>query len=192
MRRLFFCFTLLVGISALGTLLLPARQTHGRKDTKTEAKTAPSLAKQIRHQLLAAPYYSVFDAISFSLSGSKVTLAGQVVRPTLKADAEAAIRSIEGVDSVINQIEVLPASPSDDELRRSLYRSIYEDSSLAGYAVQPIPPMHIIVKNGTVSLEGGVNNLADKNLATARANAVANVLSFKNNLVVQPKGSAAE
>jgi len=190
--RLSLQIVLLAGIGIPGTTSLLAGHTPGQKQVKPEPKIAPNLAREIHHQLLVVPYYSVFDSISFTLNGSKVTLTGQVLRPTLKASAEAAVRSIEGVDAVTNQIEVLPASPADNELRRAVYRAIYEDSALAGYAVQAVPPIHIIVKNGNVALEGSVNNVADKNLASNRAGGVADVLSLTNNLGVRPKGSAAE
>jgi hyperosmotically inducible protein len=93
---------------------------------------------------------------------------------------------------VVNHIELLPASPGDDELRRGIYRAIYENSTLARYAVQTVPPIHIIVKNGNVTLEGSVESLGDSNLAAARASSVANVQSFKNNLVVLPRPTARQ
>jgi hyperosmotically inducible protein len=158
----------------------------------TDDKNPPNLTHQIRHQLLTLPYYSVFDFVAFTLDGSKVTLTGQVVRPTLKTDAEGSVKSLEGVVIVANNIEVLPASPTDDELRRAVYRAIYEDATLARYAIQLVPPIHIIVKNRTVALEGVVDSAADKNLAAARAGSVANVLSIKNNLLVQPKATTAQ
>jgi hyperosmotically inducible protein len=113
-----------------------------------------------------------------------VILSGQVTRPTLKSDAEAAVKSIEGVASVVNNIEVLPPSPMDDQLRRALYRVIYGDPGLSRYSIQAVPSIHIIVKNGNVALEGVVDSETDKNLAGIRANGVPNVFSVKNNLVV--------
>jgi hyperosmotically inducible protein len=107
-----------------------------------------------------------------------------VTRPTLKSDAEAAVKSIEGVASVVNNIEVLPLSPMDDQTRRAVYRAIYGDAGLSRYSVQAVPSIHIIVKNGNVTLEGAVDNETDKNLANLRANQVPNVFSVKNNLVV--------
>jgi osmotically-inducible protein OsmY len=102
------------------------------------------------------------------------------------------MKSLEGVLTVVNNIEVLPPSSTDDELRRGVYRAIYEDAPLARYAVQALPPIHIIVKNGTVALEGFANSEADRNLAATRASTVANVLSIKNNLLVQPKRTTAQ
>jgi hyperosmotically inducible protein len=107
-----------------------------------------------------------------------------VTRPTLKSDAEAAVKSVEGVTTVVNNIEVLPASPMDDQLRRTLYRAIYGEAGLSRYAEQAVPSIHIIVKNGNVTLEGAVGNEMDKNLAGMRANQVPNVFSLKNNLVI--------
>jgi hyperosmotically inducible periplasmic protein len=118
------------------------------------------------------------------VDGDKVTLFGQVTRPTLKSDAEAAVKSIEGVSSVVNNIEVLPPSPMDDQIRRAVYRAIYSEPALSRYSIQAVPSIHIIVKNGNVTLEGVVDNETDKNLAYLRASQVPNVFSVKNNLVV--------
>jgi hyperosmotically inducible protein len=106
------------------------------------------------------------------------------VRPTLKSDAENVVKSVEGVSKVENQIEVLPVSPMDDQLRRALYRAIYNDAGLFRYGTSSVPSIHLIVKNGNVTLEGVVDNEADKNLANLRANQVPNVFSVKNNLKV--------
>lgn len=153
-------------------------------------KNAEGLAREVRHQLAVVPYLSVFDHIAFTLDGNNVTLTGQVVRHTLKTHAEAAVKSIEGVGSVVNQIEVLPASAADDDLRNAVYRAIYEDTVLSRYAVEELPSIHIIIKNGTVTLEGQVESEADKNRATARAGFVANVTNVKNDLAVHAKEKA--
>ena len=150
---------------------------------KTEPKQS-DLVKEVRHQLVLLPYYSVFDNLAYKIEGSKVTLLGQVVRPTLKSDAEAVVKKLEGVSSVDNQIEVLPVSPMDDQIRRAGYRAIYGDPGLSRYGFQAVPSIHIIVKGGNVTLEGVVDNEADKNLAGLRANGVSNVFSVKNNLTV--------
>jgi hyperosmotically inducible protein len=106
------------------------------------------------------------------------------VRPTLKSDAENVVKKVEGVSSVDNQIEVLPVSPMDDQTRRAAYRTIYGDPGLSRYGFQAVPSIHIIVKNGNITLEGVVDSEGDKNLAGIRANSVPNVFSVKNNLVV--------
>jgi hyperosmotically inducible protein len=154
------------------------------KNQRSEAKYGEKLSKEVRHQLVMLPWYSVFDNLAYQVDGDKVTLSGQVTRPTLKSDAGAAVKSIEGVASVVNNIEVLPVSPMDDQLRRAVFRAVYGDSGLSRYAVQAVPSVHIIVKNGNVTLEGVVDNEMDKNLANLRASQVPNVFSVKNNLVV--------
>jgi len=178
--------------AALGAMPTGAQTSGGTKPVSAEVKDSSPLAKEVHHQLLTLPFYSVFDNIGFSLEGNKVTLYGQVLRWSLKKHAEAEIKSIEGIEMVVNRIEVLPTLASDDDLRRSIYRSIFEDSTLSRYAVQAVPSIHIIVKNGDVSLEGTVGSAADRNLATARTNAVANMRSVKNNLLVQAKAGGGE
>jgi hyperosmotically inducible protein len=150
-----------------------------------ETKANQNLVREVRHQLLLLPYYTVFDNLAFKVDGDHVTLEGQVTRPTLKSDAEAAVKSIEGISGVTNNIEVLPPSPMDDQLRRALYRAIYGDPGLSKYGWSSMPSIHIIVKSGHVSLEGVVDNDTDKNLAGLRANSVPNVFEVKNNLVVK-------
>jgi hyperosmotically inducible periplasmic protein len=170
------------------TLLVASPETIARPTQKQKEPKPTDLVKEVRHQLVLLPYYSVFDNLAFKVEGSKVTLIGQVVRPTLKSDAEGAVKGIEGVSSVDNQIEVLPLSPNDDQIRRGVFRAIYGDTALSRYGFQAVPSIHIIVKNGSVTLEGVVDNDADKNLANLRANGVANVFSVKNNLVVTGEG----
>ena len=161
-----------------------AARPQDEKKQRSESKYREKLYKEVRHQLVMLPWYSVFDNLAYQVDGDKVTLSGQVTRPVLKSDAEAAVKSIEGVASVVNNIEVLPLSPMDDQLRRALYRAIYGDAGLSRYSIQAVPSIHIIVKNGNVTLEGVVDNEADKNLAGLRANQVPNVFSVKNNLFV--------
>jgi hyperosmotically inducible periplasmic protein len=155
----------------------------GCPQQQTEPKGG-DLVKEVRHQLVLLPYYSVFDNLAFKVEGSKVTLLGQVVRPSLKSDAENVVKKLEGVSSVDNQIEALPVSPLDDRIRRAEYRAIYGDPGLSRYGFQAVPSIHIIVKSGNVTLEGVVDSEADKNLAGIRANGVPNVFSVKNNLQV--------
>jgi hyperosmotically inducible protein len=102
----------------------------------------------------------------------------------LKYDAEKAVKRIEGVEKVDNQIEVLPAAPMDDRTRRALYRAIYGDPALQRYAMPVLKPIRIIVKNGNVTLEGVVDSEADKNIAGMRARGVHGTFSVTNNLVV--------
>jgi len=181
------CALLVAALLATPMVALPysaAARLQNEKKQRSESKYREKLHKEVRHQLVMLPWYSVFDNLAYQVDGDKVTLSGQVTRPVLKSDAEAAVKSIEGVASVVNNIEVLPLSPMDDQLRRALYRAIYGDAGLSRYSIQAVPSIHIIVKNGNVTLEGVVDNEADKNLAGLRANQVSNVFSVRNNLVV--------
>jgi hyperosmotically inducible protein len=182
LRVLFAALVLVAPLTALPYSVAARPQEEKKK--RSEEKYREKLYKEVRHQLVMLPWYSVFDNLAYQVEGDKVTLYGQVTRPTLKSDAEAAVKSIESVASVVNNIEVLPPSPMDDQLRRAVYRAIYGDSGLARYSIQAVPSIHIIVKNGNVTLEGVVDNEADKNLAGLRANGVPNVFSVKNNLAV--------
>jgi hyperosmotically inducible periplasmic protein len=139
---------------------------------------------EVRHELVMLPFLDVFDNLAYRVDGNRVTLVGQVTRPTLKGDAERVVKRIEGVDAVDNQIEVLPVSMHDDQLRRSLYRAIYGFAPLNRYALPVIKPIRIIVKNGNVALEGVVDREADKNIVNIRANGVHGVFSVTNNLRV--------
>ena len=182
-----------LGLLIVVTLLLwaPSPNLANSQDAshqRDNSKLRNNLIKEVRHQLLLLPYYSVFDNLSFKVEADKVTLLGQVVRPTLKSDAESAVKSIEGVSSVDNQIQVLPVSPMDDQLRRAVYRAIYGDGVLSRYAMSAVPSIHIIVNNGNVTLEGVADSESDKNLAGLRANEVPNVFSVQNNLTVASSG----
>jgi hyperosmotically inducible protein len=144
------------------------------------------VAREVRHQLVTLPYYGIFDDLAFFATGDVVTLVGQVTRPTLKSDAENVTKRVEGVAQVVNQIEVLPLSPMDDQIRAAEYRAIYGDPSLSTrYGFRALPSIHIIVKNGHVTLEGVVANESDKNLINVRANTVPNVFSVTNNLQLE-------
>jgi hyperosmotically inducible protein len=143
------------------------------------------ISREVRHEILMLPYYDVFDFIAFKVDGSKVTLIGQVTRPTLKSSAERVVKDIEGVESVDNRIEVLPVSPNDDRLRLALYRAIYRSSALERYAIRSISPIRIIVKNGNATLEGLADSEGDKNLAGVLANGVPGVFSVTNHLQVE-------
>jgi len=158
-------------------------QDQGSKQ-RDPAKYEAWLKKEVRHQLVMLPYYSVFDNLFYQSQGDKVILGGQVVRPSLKSDAEAAVKEIEGISEVVNNIEVLPVSPNDDRIRRAVFRAIFRDTVLSKYGLQAVPPIHIIVKNGNVALEGVVDNDMDRNVANIRASGVAGVFSVKNNLTV--------
>lgn len=143
------------------------------------------IEREVRHELVMLPYYGVFDNFAFSVAGGTVTLLGQVTRPTLKSAAERVVKDIEGVERVVNNIEVLPVSPNDDRLRMALYRAIYGHTALSRYSIQAVPPIHIIVNNGHATLEGVVANESDKNIANIQARGVPGVFSVTNNLRVE-------
>lgn len=148
------------------------------------------LAKKIRHELVMLPFYSVFDRFAFEVDGSKVILRGEVTRPTLKTSAERVVARIEGVTQVENHIEVLPLSNFDNRIRRQVLYAVYGHAVLNRYALQSVGPIHIIVKNGDVTLEGVVSREMEKNVAFIQANSVPGVFSVTNNLQVEnPKKS---
>ena len=143
------------------------------------------ITREVRHALLMLPYFGVFDNIGFKVEGDTVTLVGQVVRPTLKSDAENSVKHIEGVEKVVNNIDVLPPSPMDSRLRRQLFRAIYGYPALQKYALGVQKPIRIIVNNGRVELDGVVDSEADKNIAGIRANSVPGIFGVTNNLQVE-------
>lgn len=151
----------------------------------TAARTQDRIIREVHHELVMLPFYSVFDNLAYRVDGATVTLSGQVTRPTLKADAERAVKRIEGVEKVVNEIEVLPLSPDDDRLRLALYRTIYSKPSLEQYELRAVPPIHIIVKNGRVTLDGVVAREMDKTIAGMAASGVPGVFSVTNNLRVE-------
>lgn len=141
--------------------------------------------QKIRKELVTLPFFSVFDDLSYSYHDGVVTLQGKVTRPTLKSDAQRVVERVAGVEQVINKIEVLPLSSFDDRIRLATYRAIYRQPGLDRLSFQANPPIHIIVKNGNVTLEGVVANEGDKTRAFIAANGVANVFSVTNNLRVE-------
>jgi hyperosmotically inducible protein len=147
------------------------------------------IVKEVHHELVMLPFYGVFDNFAYKVSpDGTVTLIGQVSRPTLKSDAENAVKRIEGVERVDNQIKVLPASPNDDRIRRAVYRAIYGNDVLSQYALRAVPPIHIIVDNGNVTLEGVVARQMDKQIAEMQTKSVPGVFSVTDNLKVEEEG----
>jgi hyperosmotically inducible protein len=169
-------------IAVLAALVTACILATAQPQQEPSQKAVERIKKEVRHELLMLPYLGVFDNLAYKVDGYNVTLMGQVTRPVLKSDAENVVKKIEGVEKVDNQIEVLPTSPLDDELRLKLYRAIYGYGPLEKYSLGVQKPIRIIVKNGHVTLEGVVDNEGDKNLAGIRANGVSNVFSVTNNL----------
>ena len=166
-------------------LLLLCLAAAGQRGSEPSARFTARVQREVAHQILMLPYYGVFDVIGFKVQGYDVVLSGSVVNASLKSDAEHAVKEIEGVEKVINHIEILPLSPMDDRLRRSLYGSIYGYPSLERYGLAPSKPIRIIVKNGHVTLEGVVDSKADRDVANIRAGAVPGVFSVTNHLAIQ-------
>jgi hyperosmotically inducible protein len=178
----------LFSILMLGPMVNQVQAKQTANPSQERAVPAPMLSPledAVRHELIMLPYYGVFDNLTFKVDGNKVELSGQVTRPILAIDAQRAVERIKGVSQVINHVEVLPLSPNDDRIRLRVYRKVYGDSAMTLYAIQPVPPIRIIVKNGNVTLEGVVGRSMDKIIANIEANTVGGVFSVTNNLRVQ-------
>jgi hyperosmotically inducible protein len=166
----------------------PAQQVRSaERAVPGTAAGADRIAREVRHELVMLPYYGVFDNLAYRVDGNNVTLVGQVTRPTLKSDAERVVKGIEGVERVTNEIQVLPLSPNDDRIRIATYRTLYGQPPLDRYGLQAVPPIHIVVDNGKVTLEGVVASQGDKDVAGVRANGVTGVFGVTNNLRVEAK-----
>ena len=142
------------------------------------------ISREVYHELIMIPELTIFDHLAFKVDGGNVTLLGEVRNAFLKDSAEKAVRHIEGVEQIKNEIEVLPASINDDRIRRRVARAIFRDDRLFHYSLGSVPPIHIIVKGGHVTLKGAVNNQVDKDAAGIRANGVSGVFSVTNELEV--------
>jgi hyperosmotically inducible protein len=168
--------------------VLAAGQDKNQPPRRGSGQYQSWLMMEVRHQLVMIPWLSVFDNLQYRVDGNNVTLLGQVTNPVIKSDAEKSVKSIEGVGQVNNQIEVLPVSQMDNEIRRAEYRSIYSFPSLEKYSTMAVASIHIVVKGGHVTLEGVVDNPGDKTAAEIRAKTVPNVFSVQDNLQVQNSG----
>ncbi|HKA22773.1 MAG TPA: BON domain-containing protein [Blastocatellia bacterium] len=164
----------------LGVLVMSAGVASAAPPDRTMEK--------VRKELVTLPYYGVFDNLEYKVEGSTVTLFGQVRKPITRHDAEKRVARIEGVERVVNNIEVLPLSGFDDSIRARTYRAVFRSGSLYRYAMGANPSVHIIVKNGRVTLEGVVSNKMDSQLAYMAANGVPGVFSVTNNLRIASRG----
>jgi hyperosmotically inducible protein len=183
-----FCLIRYVAISMLFIVVVSTQVFSTAAAAPRADRPVDHLSYEVRQELITLPYYSIFDNLSFIVSGDTVTLLGDVTRPTLKSSAENVVNDIEGVNNVKNNIEVLPLSFNDDRIRRAEYRAIYSQPVLNKYALRAVPTIHIIVKNGHVKLEGAVANAGDKNIAGIQARTVPGVFSVTNNLRVDSAG----
>jgi hyperosmotically inducible periplasmic protein len=163
------------------------KQPQLERDSNRRGHTTALLADEVRHELLTLPYYGVFDWLEAQiLPDDTVVLRGQVTRPTLKSDAESELRRLESIKEIRNEIEVLPLSQMDDDIRLATYRSIFHDNSpLFQYSLRAVPPIHIMVKNGRVVLKGIVANAMHRELASMAARSVSGVFDVKNELQVE-------
>ena len=156
------------------------------KNPQSSDPVENNIAKEVRHELLMLPYYSLFDDLEYDVQGRTVTLSGSLTseHAVTKSEAENVVKRIEGVDKVVDNIKLLPPSPLDEQARVRVYRSLASTGSLSRYFWEAAPSMHIVVDNQRVTLKGFVNNQMDKNLATIAANQVPGVFQVTNELRV--------
>lgn len=176
------------GWAALVAVLLTgiAMAQSGGQQSAGAQRMQDRITREVRHELVMLPQLTIFDNLQYKVNGNTVTLMGQVRNAVLKDEAQSAVKKIEGVDQVNNQIEILPTSGNDDRIRMAVAHALFgNDSPLFRYSMGALPPIHIIVKNGHVTLEGVVDNKSDKDLASLKANGVPGVFSVDNHLVVQ-------
>jgi hyperosmotically inducible periplasmic protein len=176
-----------ISAAMMAAALVPA--AHALLPADDQASSQTRIYRNVRHELVMLPQLSVFDNLAYKVDDGTVTLYGQVRNAALKNEAASVVKKIEGVESVNNQIEILPVSSNDERIRRREARAIYGYGSLFHYSLGTLPPIRIIVKNGNVALEGVVDNQTDKNVAGIRANGVAGVFSVTNHLQVEGSGS---
>ncbi|MDQ3801632.1 MAG: BON domain-containing protein [Acidobacteriota bacterium] len=178
----FIRYFLILVVAIFGVSAVDANaQRYADNNKRNSSRT---LEQKVFKQLIKLPYYGVFDNIKFEMSGNTVILSGKVAVARNKDDAENAVEDIEGVESVVNNIEVLPPSGFDHSIRRQILRS-FADKGLYRYLWEPNPSVRIIVQGGRVELEGYVRNRGDYDLMNILANSVSNVFQVRNNLVIE-------
>ena len=177
-------------LTSILTVMLAASLTSWAAQATATERSQERISHEVRNELITLPQFSIFDNLAFKVDGETVTLTGQVRNPILKDSAEKVVKDIEGVKGVNNKIEVLPPSPNDDRIRRDVARAIFNDDRLFRYSMGAVPPIHIIVNRGHLTLEGVVANQADKDAAGLRANGVPGVFSVQNNLRVENAAAA--
>lgn len=192
-RSLAVVLAFLLMFSTFSTVALASPIQDNQAAGSVNQKSLDRIHKEVRHELVMLPFYGVFDNLAYKVDpDGTVTLLGQVANPVLKSDAEKAVGHIEGVEKVVNNIEVLPTSIMDDQIRRAAYRAIYGNQVLSQYQLRAVPPIHIIVNNGHVTLEGVVARAMDKQIAGVQANSLSGVFSVTNNLVVEEQEKDAK
>ena len=164
----------------------PVTADYGKTITGGDA-VEQKIAKEVRHELLMLPYYSLFDDLGFSVQGRTVTLTGALTsqHAVTKNEAENVVKHIEGVDKVVNDINILPPSPMDDRVREEVFHTLVRTGGLSKYFWEAAPSIHILVRNGHVTLTGFVMNEGDKNMAGIAANTAPGIFGqVVNNLRV--------
>ena len=182
MRNRLMCIVACLALTVVAAAQNPALPGSRTKLGGTDSQQR--ISREVLHNLLMNPWYSVFDDLAYKVDGDTVTLMGAVTNPSVKSDAIAAVKKIEGVQKVNDEIKVLPPSSMDDQIRRAEYRAIFGSEGLSRYSMGAVPPIHIIVDSGRVTLTGYVDSEADKNMAGIRANGVPGVFSVTNNVQV--------
>lgn len=178
--------TVLMRLAGIGCAILLAPLFAPAQEHKWAGRTLNDAEWRIHEELAMVPFHGVFDTLRFELQDKTVILSGQVLRESVKVNAERAVKRLGGVESVVNQIEVLPSSRRDDAIRMNVYRAIYEKQPLEQYGTRALPSIHIIVKDGYVTLEGAVDSEPDRTKAHVQALKAA--LHVTNNLRVAPEG----
>jgi hyperosmotically inducible periplasmic protein len=171
--------------SLAATLMLGLAFAASAQSSSADQRRQERIAREVRHELVMLPQLTIFDNLAYKVDGDTVTLLGQVRNAVLKDEAESVVKKIEGVERVENRIEILPPSSNDERIRRQVARAIFRDDRLFRYSMGALPPIHIIVKSGHVTLEGAVDSQVDKDAAGIRANGVPGVFSVENNLKVE-------
>lgn len=144
-----------------------------------------AIAHKVLHEIRTYPYYTIFDDVNFRVDNGTVHLSGEVTEPWKKSALGKSVAGIPGVVTLDNALEVLPLSSFDDRLRAQVARAIYRDPVLSRYRIQVVPPIHIIVDNGHVTLTGVVNTEMEKEVAGVRANSSLSFGPVTNDLRVE-------
>jgi osmotically-inducible protein OsmY len=197
----------LVGVMICSLLLCAQTAEKNPANDGLSQDDVLRIAKEVQKQIGSLPLYGVFDDIHFGIKGRTVVLSGQASRPTLKSSAENVVKRIKGVETVENEIDVLPLSPNDDRIRAGVYVRIYGHPALQRYTsnrggaarwrsltrrtmgITNDPPtgyhaIRIIVKNGNVTLKGVVDNSGDLAIAEMQANSTPGVFRVDNDLYI--------
>ncbi|MFM9903323.1 MAG: BON domain-containing protein [Pyrinomonadaceae bacterium] len=178
MNRIKSFFALIFTIATFSVLSVNAQSY-----TSANQAAEKTVEQKVYKEILKLPRYGVFDFISFQVNGSTVTLTGKVYSLGTKGQAARYVKDIAGVSTVINNIEELPLSSFDDQIRREALRT-FARHGLYRYFWETRPDVRIIVENGRITLEGYVANSGDYNTLNILANGVSNVFRVQNNLIV--------